>query len=52
MQWTEALDAIAAILEPDATYSGADIVLHFKSHTEAIAALRKAREALKSLQFM
>lgn len=50
MKRAEALDALGAILDPDACYDGPRIVITTADHGDAIRRMREAREALAFLR--
>jgi hypothetical protein len=46
----ECIDAFANLVDGDATYCGGNVVISFESHAKAIAAMRRARNALATMR--
>ena len=50
MTLAQCADALAVLLDRNATYNGSRIELTFASHGEAMTAMRRARDALRTMR--
>lgn len=50
MTLREAIDAIGAVLDPEASYHGGEVRIALGTHSDALRAMRLARDALMTMR--